>query len=72
MKRLMLCGLIAVASLVAATTLSRSYIWPSNGTVGVARLAGVQTSQAGVQADKLPVQDFDDRSLVFPRETMPR
>jgi hypothetical protein len=72
MKRLMLCGLIAVASLVAATTLPRSYMWPTGGTVGAARLAGMQATQAGVQADKLPVQDFDDRSLVFPRETMPR
>lgn len=72
MKRLMLCGLIAVASLVVATSLPRSHIWPTGGTVGAARLAGMQASQAGAQADKLPVQDFEDRSLVFPRETMPR
>ncbi|MBR0816677.1 hypothetical protein [Bradyrhizobium liaoningense] len=69
MKRLMLCGLIAVASLVAATTLPRSHVSSINGTIGAARPGGMQ---AGVQADKLPVQDFDDRSLVFPRESMPR
>ncbi len=39
MKRLMLCGLIAVASLVVATSLPRSHIWPTGGPLGAARLA---------------------------------
>jgi hypothetical protein len=68
MKRLTICGLIAVASLVAATTMLRSHTWPIAGTVGATRFAGVQESQTGSRADKLPAQDFDDRSLVFPRE----
>ncbi|WFU44351.1 hypothetical protein QA640_19035 [Bradyrhizobium sp. CB82] len=68
MKRLTICGLIAVASLVAATTILRSHTWPVVWTTGAARFAGVQEHQTGSQADKLPVQDFDDRSLVFPRE----
>jgi hypothetical protein len=68
MKRRTICGLIAVASLVAATTMLRSHTWPIVGTIGAARLAGVHESQTRSQADKLPVQDFDDRSLVFPRE----
>jgi hypothetical protein len=68
MKRLTICGLIAVASLVAATTMLRSHTWPIVGTTRAARVAGVQQPQIGSQADKLPVQDFDDRSLVFPRE----
>jgi hypothetical protein len=68
MKRLTICGLIAVASLVAATTMLRSHTWPIARTVGAARMAGVQDSRTGAQIDKLPVQDFDDRSLVFPRE----
>ncbi|KGT75695.1 hypothetical protein JEY40_27375 [Bradyrhizobium japonicum] len=71
MKRLTICGLIAVASLVAATTVLQSHKWPIIGTVGAARIAGMPESQSGGQADKLPVQDFDDRSLVFPRETKP-
>ena len=68
MKRLTICGLIAVASLVAATTMLRSHTWPIVGTSGAARFAGVQESRTGSPGDKLPVQDFDDRSLVFPRE----
>lgn len=72
MKRLIVCGLIAIASLVAATPMMQSYKWPIVGTVGAARIAGVQESRSGGQADKLPVQDFDDRSLVFPRETKPQ
>jgi hypothetical protein len=68
MKRLTICGLIAVASLVAATTMLRSHTWPIVGTFGANRVAVVQESQKGAQVDKLPVQDFDDRSLVFPRE----
>ncbi|MBR0832202.1 hypothetical protein JQ612_03285 [Bradyrhizobium manausense] len=68
MKRLTICGLIAVASLAAATTMLRSHPWPIAGTTGAARPAAVQESKTGSQADKLPVQDFDDRSLVFPRE----
>jgi hypothetical protein len=71
-KRLTICGLIAVASLVVATTMLRPYTWPIIGTVGAARIAGMPESQSGGQADKLPVEDFDDRSLVFPRETKPQ
>jgi hypothetical protein len=71
-KRLTICGLIAVASLVAATTMLRPYTWPIIATVGAARSAGVPETQTGGQADKLPVEDFDDRSLVFPRETKPQ
>jgi hypothetical protein len=71
-KRMTICGLIAVASFVVATTMLQSYKWPIIGTVGAARVAGEQESQSGGQADKLPVQDFDDRSLVFPRETKPQ
>ena len=67
MTRLTIGGLIAVASLVTATTMLRSHTWPIVGTTGANRLA-VQESQTRSQADKLPVQDFDDRSLVFPRE----
>jgi len=68
MKRLTICGLIAVASLIAATTMLRSHTRPIVGTTGTARLAGEQESQTGLRAAKLPAQDFDDRSLVFSRE----
>nr|WP_249812567.1 hypothetical protein [Bradyrhizobium sp. 141] len=67
-----ICGLIAVASFAAATTVLQSHKWPIIGTVGAVRIAGVPESQSGGQADKLPVQDFEDRSLVFPRETKPQ
>ncbi|MET4843306.1 hypothetical protein [Bradyrhizobium japonicum] len=82
MRRLIVSGLIAVTSFAVAATMLHSNTWPTNtwptntwpttGTVGAARTPVAQESRSGVLASKLPVQDFDDRSLVFPRETKPQ
>ncbi|MCS3448418.1 MULTISPECIES: hypothetical protein [Bradyrhizobium] len=60
MKLLMIAGLTALALVVAATNVPRSH--PSS--VSRAPVAGMPTVQ---DQDKLPVEDFEDRSLVFPR-----
>ena len=72
MRRLIVSGLIAVTSFAVAATMLHSNTWPTTGTVGAARTPVAQESRSGVLASKLPVQDFDDRSLVFPRETKPQ
>lgn len=69
MKRLIVSGLIAVASLAAAATMWQTNTWSIIGTGRAARMPLAQESQSWAPANRLPIQDFDDRSLVFPRET---
>jgi hypothetical protein len=71
MKGLMIPALAALALLTAAAGLFRSHSFSTNdpaGTVGMAR-ATSQEAQVALGTSKLPVDDFEDRSLVFPRET---
>ncbi|WFU30098.1 hypothetical protein QA635_26290 [Bradyrhizobium brasilense] len=62
MKLLMIAGLTALALFLAATNVPRSH--PSS--VSHTSVAGMPAVQ---EQDKLPVEDFEDRSLVFPRGT---
>jgi len=69
MKPLIMIFFIAAVGLLAAVTgIPRSH---SGSTIGLAgsRMLTLQDMQIGRAADKLPVEDFDDRSLVFPRES---
>ena len=69
MKPLIIIFFIAAVGLIAAVTgISRSH---SGSTVGRAGTAGMSTLQdmQSARAAKLPTEDFDDRSLVFPRES---
>lgn len=68
MTRLIIAAISAVALLAAVTSIPRSHPVP---TVGIAGTGSTSMSQAmqGARTDKLPVDDFEDRSLVFPRET---
>ena len=66
MKRLMISGLTAVALLAVATTM----LWSHTPSIG--RSAGMATLQeprtpAGV--NKLPIEDFEDMSLVYSTAT---
>ena len=66
MTRLIISAFLAVALLIggaAAILRSRS---PST-SVETAAMPTMQELQANV--DKLPAEDFEDRSLVYPRET---
>jgi hypothetical protein len=39
------------------------------GRAGTAGMSSLQDMQSARGADQLPAEDFDDRSLVFPRES---
>jgi hypothetical protein len=67
MTRLIISAIASVALLAAATSMLQSHSLPTNGGVKTAGMPTVQELQAG--AERLPVQDFEDRSLVYPRET---
>ena len=64
MKRLMLPGLICAAMIAFAAGVMQLHSRPIGGPV-----AGAQPSLVAHATSSLPVEDFDDRSLVFPRET---
>ena len=70
MKRLLISGFVAVALLAVATTL-RSYSISNDRafvTTGVA-LSKKSTAAAGVT--RLPIEEFEDMSLVFSTPTKP-
>ena len=65
MKRLMISAFAAVALLAVATTMlwSRS---PSMGhPVEPAGLMALQQLHSGAHVNKLPIEEFEDQSLVF-------
>jgi hypothetical protein len=69
MKPLVIIFLIAAVSLLAAvTSISRQH---SDSTIGRAGAASTSTlrDMQSAGAAKLPDEDFEDRSLVFPRES---
>jgi hypothetical protein len=58
-----IAGLVAIG---AATSVLKSHsLFPFGGT-GKPPVQGVRNAD---QVGKLPLQDFDDRSLVFPRDS---
>ena len=70
MKLAMIAAVTFVALLGIGSGLMRSSSLFIHGqTTGIAT-SKPQASEA-VQGSELPVQDFEDRSLVFPRETKP-
>ncbi len=68
MKLLMISGLTALALFAAATSVPRAHPPSAAHTVGVG-LPSLQEMHKAAQQSKLAVEDFEDRSLVFPRET---
>jgi hypothetical protein len=69
MKPLIIVFIAAVGLLAAVTGIPRSHSISTVGRAGTASSSTLQDMQGGPRADKLPVDDFDDRSLVFPRES---
>ena len=66
MKRLMISAFAAVALLATATTMLRSHSSSAD------RLAGMRSSQdfhTTTDVGKLPIEDFDDQSLVYSKTT---
>jgi hypothetical protein len=68
MKPLIICFIAAVGLLAAVTGIPRSPSISTVGRAGTSSTSTLQDMQSGRSADKLPVDDFDDRSLVFPRD----
>ena len=65
MNRLMITGFIAVALLAAAITMLPSQsLWGHRAT-GTTGLASSQQRSLSTAANKLPIEEFEDMSLVF-------
>jgi hypothetical protein len=69
MKPLIICFIAAVGLLAAVTGIPRLHSISTVGRAGTSSTLTLQDMQSGRSADKLPVDEFDDRSLVFPRES---
>jgi len=67
MKRLMIAGFVAVGLLATATTMLRSH--SSNYSAVAAYIMSAQTQRTAAGANKLPVEEFDDMSLVYSNGT---
>jgi hypothetical protein len=68
MTRLMISALATIALVTAATTALRSHsIWSlrSAATTG---MPAIEDLPASADTSKLPVQEFEDRSLVYPNQ----
>lgn len=68
MKLLIISVIAAFGLLVAATNIPRSRSLSTIGRAGTETTSTFQEMQSA-RSDKLPIEDFDDRSLVFPRES---
>ena len=69
MKGLMVAVITAFALLTAVLGFPRSHSVSAVGRADSASSSTLQELQGARGAAKLPAEDFDDRSLVFPRET---
>jgi hypothetical protein len=66
MMRLAPSVIAVLVAIGAATSVLKSHsLFPFGGT----GMPPVQELRSADQLGKLPVQDFDDRSLVFPRQS---
>jgi hypothetical protein len=70
MKRLLISGFVAVALLAVATTL-RSYSISSDRSFVTTGVALSKKSPAAAGVTKLPIEEFEDMSLVFSTPTKP-
>jgi hypothetical protein len=61
MKRLIISGLAAVALLAAATTMLWSHSHSTDRAIG----ASLQKSRIATGSNQLPIEHFEDMSLVF-------
>jgi hypothetical protein len=64
MKRLMISAFALVAFFAAATTVLRSHSSATSFAGGTASTMSVQ-ERHGVDVNKLPIEDFEDQSLVY-------
>lgn len=69
MKGLIITVIAAIVLATAAASMQRSLSLATNGKAGAAGIPSLQDMQSAADVNKLPAQDFEDRSLVYPRET---
>jgi hypothetical protein len=65
MKRLMIAAFAAVALLAGATTMLWSHAPSIDRPVGPAGMMSLQELHAAAGVNKLPIEDFEDQSLVY-------
>jgi hypothetical protein len=65
MNRLMISGFVAVALLAAAITMLPSNSLLGYRAAGTPGMASSQQRQTSTVANKLPIEEFEDMSLVF-------
>ena len=70
MKRLLISGFVAVALLAVATTM-RSYSISSDRSLVTTGVALSKKSPAAAGVTRLPIEEFEDMSLVFSTPTKP-
>ena len=70
MKRLLISGFVAVALLAVATTL-RSYSISSDRSLVTTGVALSKKSPAAAGVTRLPIEEFEDMSLVFSTPAKP-
>ena len=68
MKLLMISALVAIVLLAAATSMLRSHAPDRVGTPG---MPSTQELQRAVDTNKLPIEEFEDQSLVYSRVPKP-
>ena len=70
MKLLIIACLTVVVGLVAVLTgIPLSHSGMTTGRAGTASAPTLHDMQSASSMDRLQAEDFDDRSLVYPRET---
>ena len=70
MKRLLISGFVAVALLAVATTL-RSYSISSERSLVTTGVALSKKSPAAAGVTRIPIEEFEDMSLVFSAPAKP-
>ena len=70
MKSLVMAAVTVFALVAAILGIPRSHVVSSVGRAETSSGSTLQDLQGARGAGKLPAEDFDDRSLVFPRETV--
>ena len=68
MKLLIVSVAAAVGLFVAVTSIERTHSVSTIGRAGTTSPSTLQDRQS-TSSGELPVEDFEDRSLVFPRES---
>ena len=65
MNRRMIAGFVAIAVLAAATTMLRSHLFADSHAAATTGMASSQQRQTSTVVNKLPVEEFEDMSLVY-------